>query len=181
MTLFQMPNSNDLMIALGRRVNAHAGLSLLALVAPAILGGLLFGQVLRGGWNAVSVFETCYGVLLAIGIFFWTLSGHLERSQKHRRDGAVRFSELVAEKSYKQADLADWHLAGLAKVFGVRESDVEDELLCWLTENLPDDARGGRAALVIARDMTFMRVSSRGAGGKQIIDLADGQVLVNHW
>jgi hypothetical protein len=126
-------------------------------------------------WNAVGVVIGCYGVLLAIAIFAWTLGEFAQRRSAWQRQGALRFAEEIGRSDYGGGDLAPWHIRELARGLQVPEAEVENELLAWVIQS--HNSQGGKTALVITRSMRFLRVSSRGRGGHTIKDLATDERL----
>lgn len=128
-------------------------------------------------WNSIGIFETCFAVVLTIGIFTWTLAGFSTREAERKVRSAEKFAEAVGRKQFGRDDLHDWHRQQLAEVLKVREAVVEQELLLWLVEIPPPGTPGSREALVVTQRLWFLRLVGRGRGGKQTIDLATGQRL----
>lgn len=137
--------------------------------------GVLCGYLSSDFWSALGTFETCYGVLLAIGIFTWTLAGFSTREADRKRTAAEAFGLAVGQRSFTHAELDDWHLEELARVFKVQPQQVENELLLWLVE--APGKQGPREALVVTQRLWFLRLVGRGRGGKQTIDLSTGAGL----
>jgi hypothetical protein len=143
--------------------------------AIALAGGCVVGVLLNAGWDGVSTFEGCYGVALAIGIFLWTLAGFSQREVDRRRRAADEFAQAVGRTQFGHSQLADWHREELARVLRVPEEQIENELLLWLVEQ--NNVQGGRELLAITQRYWFLRLVSRGRGGKQTFDLSTGEPL----
>lgn len=136
---------------------------------------MLFGPIFGGGWGAVSVYETCYAVVLTIFIFTWTLSGFSSREADRKKIAADHFARAIETRSFGQAPLDAWHRQKLATVLGVSEGSVEDELLLWLIDQ--PGVQGPREALVITHRLWFLRLVGRGRGGHKVFDLSTGERL----
>lgn len=154
---------------LSRFVSTHWIGTIFALTAVAVLGGIV-ALLLDGGWGAVSIFETCYGVVLTIGIFTWTLSGYASQEADRKRRGASRFAERIQSGKFGRGDLDPWHREELATFLNVDPGKVEAELLLWLVES--SGVQGPRELLAVTQRHWFIRLVARGKGGRQVIDLA---------
>lgn len=139
-----------------------------------LAGGVIAGFV-GDGWSSVSIFETCYGVVLAVGIFTWTLAGFSIREADRRQAAAAQFAAGIEGRNFGQSPLDPWHHEQLARVLRVDEVHVERELLLWVIEKT--GKQGPREALVVTQRLWFLRLVGRGAGGKQVLDLATGKRL----
>lgn len=144
------------------------------LLGVAAVGGAAIGLT-ADGWNSVSVFETCFAVVLAIGIFTWTLAGFSTREADRRRLAADEFAAAVDGRPFGRGPLDSWHREELARILKVGLNQVEGELLLWLIDKR--GAKGPREALVVTQRLWFLRLVGRGAGGKQVFDLSTGERL----
>lgn len=141
----------------------------------AVVGAVIVGPVLGGGWAAVSTFETCYGIVLAIGIFTWTLAGYATQEADRKSRGAKAFAEHATGKHFGAGELKPWQRERLAGVLKVDPDQVTSELLVWLVEQ--SDSQGAREAIVVTQRHWFLRVVGRGRGGLQVLDLATNRRL----
>lgn len=147
----------------------------LILVAFGIAGSLAAGPLIGASWAGVDTFLACYGVLLAIGIFTWTLAGFSAREADAQKGAAGLFATHIGERRYGPGELSDWHCEKLATVLRVPGDQVEDELLLWVVEQ--STAQGPKEVLVITNRLWFLRLVGRGRGGKQVLDLATGKSI----
>jgi hypothetical protein len=145
------------------------------LLVGAIIGSVLAGPVAQAGWSGVSTFATCYALVLAIGIFTWTLAGFSAREADKQKRASDAFATNIGARPYGHGSLSDWHREKLAVVLRVPEESVEDEVLVQLIEQ--SNSQGPRDALVITNRLWFLRLVGRGRGGKQVLDLATGERL----
>ena len=142
------------------------------LTVVGVLGGGITG-FLTASWDAGGIFETCYAVMLAVGIFTWTLAGFSTREADRKRTAAEAFAHAVGKGCFGHAALDDWHREELANVLQVEDAQIEQELLLWLVES--PGTQGPREALVVTQRLWFLRLVGR--GGRQVMDLATGQPL----
>ncbi len=156
-------------------VSGHWLEATLLLVLVGVAGSLVAGAVFGEGWDGVALFQGCYGGLLAIGIFTWTLAGVSTREADGRRKAAEEFAVLVGSGSYGAGQLWQWHREVLADVLDVQAHSVESELMVWFVEQ--SSSKGPREALVITNGQWFLRLVGRGRGGLQVRDLATGERL----
>lgn len=144
------------------------------LTGIAVAGGAL-AWLVGDGWNSTSIFETCFAVVLAIGIFTWTLAGFSVREADRRRLAAEEFAAKVEGRPFGRGALDSWHREELARVLRVEQDQVEGELLLWLIDK--SGKQGPREALVLTQRLWFLRLVGRGPRGKQVFDLATGERL----
>jgi hypothetical protein len=149
-------------------VSRHLIATVAILTGVAVLGGAAAG-VLGDGWNSVSVFQTCYGIFLTIGIFTWTLSGYATREADRKRHGAIAFATRVRDGNFGPGDITAWHRTELATFLEVSPEQVESELLLWMVDQRA--VQGGAELIAITQRHWFIRVVARGHGGRQVIDL----------
>jgi hypothetical protein len=91
-----------------------------------------------------------------------------------RTDGAKEFAAFVEMRGpWGKGPLDRWHREELAAVLGVSDDAIEDQLVLWLIDK--QGAQGPREALVITRDLRYIRMVGR--GGRQVIDLGTGNRL----
>jgi hypothetical protein len=123
--------------------------------------------------EALGLVETCLGVLLAVFIFAWTLSGFALERVDLQQAGRQAFSTEVGNRRYVGGALPDWATQKLAGVLEVPSTRVEEELVLWLVERRT--GQGPRVVLAVTRRYWFLRVTAQRGG--QVLDLATGRRL----
>lgn len=113
---------------LSRHVSRHWGATVGVLLGIGVVGGFVC-YALGDRWNSVSIFETCYGVVLTIGIFTWTLSGYAPQRADRKRRGAEQFAKAIQKSVQGGGTLGpgrlDVYLPVLSKFLDVPEKEVE--------------------------------------------------------
>jgi hypothetical protein len=125
------------------------------------------------GVEYVGLAETSLGVVLAIFIFAWTLSGFAAQRADLQEGGRKAFADEVSARRYVGGEIPDWAKTRLATVLKVPTDQVEGELALWLIEERAGG--GGRVVLAVTRRLWFLRATAQRGG--QVLDLATGERL----